>query len=163
MDHRAKKCSCPVRVAAAHQRTRPRTTTGKRTNHPDAALGNDTNGNTAKKEHQCASFSVVHLLLSFLCVLTIVYAHSLQVLTFWLVCCFFVMSPVVWYLSDFAGGGKVMFIWHSFVFSYLFSHLTFWVPSLVFDKLTEGLAIWHFFIHSYLRVLRVVFSFYFSV
>ena len=34
-----------VPVAAAHQRTRPRTTNGKRTNHSDATR-NDTNGNT---------------------------------------------------------------------------------------------------------------------
>ena len=49
MDHRAKKCSCPVPVAAAHRRTRPRTTIGKRTNHLDAA-GNDTNGNTQRPD-----------------------------------------------------------------------------------------------------------------
>ena len=48
-----KKCSCHLQTltrpprawAAAQQHTRPRTTNGKRTNHPDAP-GNDTNGNT---------------------------------------------------------------------------------------------------------------------
>ena len=53
MDHRARNALAtsrrtrghPVPVAAAHQRTTPRTTHGRRTNHPDA-LGNDANGNT---------------------------------------------------------------------------------------------------------------------
>ena len=53
VDHRARNCPAtsrrtrgrPVPVAAAHQHTRPRTTDGKRTNHPDAP-GNNTNGNT---------------------------------------------------------------------------------------------------------------------
>ena len=53
MDHRAINAPVTARrtwgrtvpVAAAHQRTRPHTTNGKRTNHPDAP-GNDTNGNT---------------------------------------------------------------------------------------------------------------------
>ena len=53
MDHCARNAPATSRrtqnravpVAAAHQRTRPRTTNCKRTNHPDA-LGTDTNHNT---------------------------------------------------------------------------------------------------------------------